>query len=119
MLRLVSSGKHGVVRQGGIGLTEGNWTVNGQFDEPPADSVVYTDPRTGFTFSSYRNDFGIEYHVALPDTDKKPYDAIVQIVAPLETGWTGLAWGGTMTYNPLTIAWKNGNSVMLSSRMAL
>ena len=47
------------------------------------------------------------------------YDAVLQIVAPINIGWNGFAWGGSMTYNPLTITWVNGQNVMISSRMAL
>jgi len=43
---------------------------------------------------------------------------IVQIMSPIYLGWIGIAWGGDMTYNPLGIAWMNGKSVTLSSRMA-
>lgn len=92
--------------------------VRRQFDEPPPDSSTYLDPMTGITFSSYSNDYGIAYNIAIPDTDKAPYDAILQIVAPKKTGWAAISWGGTMTYVPLTIAWANGTSVVVSSRMA-
>jgi len=46
------------------------------------------------------------------------YDAVIQIVAPSDVGWLGLAWGGTMTYNPLTVSWANGNTPVVSSRYA-
>jgi len=78
------------------------------------------DAETGFTFSSYTNDKGISFRVAIPDKVAKDakYDSVVQIVSPKAIGWVGLAWGGSMTYNPLTIVWQNGKDVVLSSRMA-
>jgi hypothetical protein len=57
--------------------------------------------------------------VALPEVSEAPFDAILQIVAPLDYGWAGFAWGGTMTYNPLLVAWANGEDVVASSRKAL
>ncbi len=58
--------------------------------------------------------------MALPDkvAAATPFDVVVQIAAPLSVGWAGLAWGGSMTYNPLTIVWANGKTPVLSSRMA-
>ncbi|TEA15649.1 Cellobiose dehydrogenase [Colletotrichum sidae] len=71
-------------------------------------------------FAAYTNEAGITFGIAIPDgvAQGTPYDAIVQITAPVEVGWAGLAWGGSMTYNPLTIVWVNGDSVTVSSRMA-
>lgn len=82
------------------------------------------DRETGFTFSSYRGEYSlsnaIQLRVAVP-SDAAPnqaYDAVVQIVAPREVGWVGMAWGGGMTFNPLTVAYSNGQSVVVSSRWA-
>ncbi|TIC91288.1 Cellobiose dehydrogenase [Colletotrichum higginsianum] len=74
----------------------------------------------GRCFASYTNDGGITYGIAIPNgaTPGQPYDAILQITAPVEVGWAGLAWGGSMTYNPLTIVWANGDDVVVSSRIA-
>ncbi|KIH91027.1 hypothetical protein SPBR_02004 [Sporothrix brasiliensis 5110] len=84
------------------------------------DSSKYVDPETGFTFSQYVNEKGIAFRVAIPSTAKvnDNYEAVVQIAAPIAIGWAGLAWGGSMTYNPLTIVWANGKDVVVSSRMA-
>jgi hypothetical protein len=86
---------------------------------------VYNDPETGFTFSQYQATYSlsgksITVRVAVPSDAQPntPYDAVVQIVAPSEVGWMGLAWGGSMTYNPLTVSWMNGNSPVISSRYA-
>ena len=73
------------------------------------------------TFASYRSDRGIDYRVAIPEEipEDLVYDTILQIVAPLDVGWAGWAWGGHMTYNPLGIAWANGTSgVVISPRIA-
>ncbi|KAI1152854.1 actin-domain-containing protein [Nemania diffusa] len=86
-----------------------------------SDSVSFVDVDTGITFQSATNSEGITYRLALPAdaSADKPYDAIIQIVAPIEMGWVAWAWGGGMTYNPLTVVWANGDSAMYSSRQAL
>ncbi|KAF6803529.1 cellobiose dehydrogenase [Colletotrichum sojae] len=74
----------------------------------------------GRCFASYTTEGGITFGFAIPEgaTSAQPYDAILQVTAPIEVGWTGLAWGGSMTYNPLTTVWVNGEEVTVSSRMA-
>ncbi|KAF6834600.1 cellobiose dehydrogenase [Colletotrichum plurivorum] len=74
----------------------------------------------GRCFASYTTEGGITFGFAIPEgaTSGQPYDAILQVTAPIEVGWAGLAWGGSMTYNPLTIVWVNGEEVTVSSRMA-
>ena len=57
--------------------------------------------------------------MALPEVTEAPFDTIIQIVAPIEYGWAAFAWGGTMTYNPLLVAWANGEDAISSSRKAL
>lgn len=90
-----------------------------------ATSSVYQDPQTGFTFSSYSaaydiNGRSITYRVALPTgvSANQAYDVVLQVVAPNDVGWAGLAWNGAMTACPLTVAWKYGNSATVSSRWA-
>ncbi|KAI1333612.1 actin-domain-containing protein [Xylariaceae sp. FL0016] len=85
------------------------------------ETAAFVDADTGITFQSKTTDEGITYRLALPGnaTGDKAYDVILQVVAPNELGWVGWAWGGMMTYNPLTVVWKNGNSVEFSSRQAL
>jgi len=48
--------------------------------------------------------------VALPPgaTATADYDVVVQIVAPREVGWAGIAWGAQMLKGPLTVGWSNG-----------
>jgi hypothetical protein len=79
------------------------------------------DADTGITFQSTTNSEGITYRLALPAdaSADKPYDVILQVVAPIELGWAGWAWGGAMTYNPLTVVWADGKNVVYSSRQAL
>ncbi|RXG43115.1 hypothetical protein VDGE_09058 [Verticillium dahliae] len=84
-----------------------------------AQTTTYRDSQ-GRTFSGYTDRAGVRYGIAIP-TSAAPgqsFDAILQITAPISIGWAGLAWGGGMTYNPLSIVWPNGNDVMISARMA-
>ncbi|KAI5807815.1 hypothetical protein DFH27DRAFT_607496 [Peziza echinospora] len=87
-------------------------TVVGQLE-----STRYCSPETGICYSSYANDVGITYRVALP-TASNSSDALFQIVAPIDYGWAALSWDGHMAYNPLTVAWRDGDNVIVSSRMA-
>ncbi|KAI1775899.1 putative iron reductase domain protein [Hypoxylon cercidicola] len=84
------------------------------------DTTPFVDAETGITFQSYTTTDGITYRLALPDTatGDAAYDVIVQVVVPVELGWAGWAWGGAMTYNPLTLVWSDGTSVQYSSRQA-
>ncbi|KAK3942610.1 hypothetical protein QBC46DRAFT_283506 [Diplogelasinospora grovesii] len=86
-----------------------------------ADSSAYVDKETGLTYASYTSDRGIIFRVAVPDTvpTSLVYDTVLQIVSPIAVGWAGLAWGGSMTYNPLAITWANGtHNVVITSRYA-
>lgn len=91
-----------------------------------AAASVFRDPDTGLTFASeytlYRINQGITYRIAQPSDAVRgsPFDIIIQIVAPNEVGWTGLAFSGTMTQNPLLLVWRNsaGNGVVVSTRWA-
>ncbi|KAI0204435.1 actin-domain-containing protein [Astrocystis sublimbata] len=86
-----------------------------------ADSTSFVDAETGITFQSATNAEGITYRLALPAdaSAENPYDVILQIEAPITNGWVAWAWGGSMTYNPLTVVWANGNDAVYSSRQAL
>lgn len=90
-----------------------------------AANAIYQDPDTGLVFSSnyalYKVDKGITYRVAIPENVQTytSYDAVVQVVAPNDVGWVGIAWAGSMPRNPLLVAWRNNNNqVVLSSRWA-
>ncbi len=83
-------------------------------------STASCDTTAGICFSTYTVPAnGISVGIALPETVTDPYDAIISISAPVNTTWAGFAWGGTMTYNPLTVGWANGKTSVVSSRMAL
>ncbi|KLU82204.1 hypothetical protein, variant [Magnaporthiopsis poae ATCC 64411] len=101
--------------------TTGEWRA----DSVAGQTTTVLDRETGFTFSSYAGKYNlgtnpIQLRVAVPSDARsnEAYDAVVQIVAPREVGWVGLAWGGGMTFNPLTVAYAGGQNVMISSRWA-
>ena len=87
-------------------------------------ATAFYDSETGFTFSEYKVAYSLTanvvYRIAVPSTAtaSSPYDLVVQVVAPNAVGWSGLAWGGNMVKNPLTVGWANGNSPIVSSRWA-
>jgi hypothetical protein len=86
----------------------------------PSGAIKYYDVMTGFNFTQYTAQ-NINYRIAVPSNATKatPYDVVLQIVAPLTScGWAGFAWGGGMTYQPLTIVWANGQNPVVSSRVA-
>lgn len=62
----------------------------------------------------------ITYRIAIPEVAAAPFDIFLQIIAPKATaGWAGIAWGGKMSNNPLTIGWalpNGGNGAVVSSR---
>ena len=85
------------------------------------EASKFFDSTTGITFSSITHSNGVSYRVALP-TNTSTSDAIFQVVSPLSFAWCGLAWGGHMTNNPLSVSWATGASTgekaIVSSRMA-
>ena len=89
-----------------------------------ADSIVFRDSETGFTFSQYNANYKynspdvISFRTAVPNPASAPYDIVLQVTAKKDVAWLGVAWGGTMLNNPLTMSWPNGNSVTVSSRWA-
>jgi hypothetical protein len=89
-----------------------------------ARAVLYVDQETGFTFSETKAaatlTSNIIYRIATPANIPagQPYDIVLQVVAPNSLGWIGLAWGGSMTRNPLTVAYPNGQKPTVSSRWA-
>lgn len=80
----------------------------------------YCDAASTICYSEFTSTNNIAYRIAIPDTAtaSAPFDVLLQIVAPKATGWAAIAWGGQMAYNPLTVAWPNGASVVVSSRRA-
>ncbi len=87
-------------------------------------AVSYVDQETGFTFSETKAGAtlatNIVYRIATPANvpANQPYDVVIQVVAPNSLGWVGLAWGGSMIRNPLTVAYPNGQKPTVSSRWA-
>lgn len=87
-----------------------------------AGASVYHDAETGFTFSQYNVLYNLQeavtFRIAVPSpvTANQPYDTVLQVVAPIDVGWTGLSWAGQMTYSPLSVSWSNSNNVVVSSR---
>jgi len=67
-------------------------------------------------YAQYSAANNVVYRVAIPDTASAPFDALIQIVSPASLGWAGIAWGGSMANNPLTVAWGNGDGAVVSSR---
>ncbi|KAF1834180.1 CBD9-like protein [Decorospora gaudefroyi] len=87
-------------------------------------STSFFDSETGFTFSETKAaatlSSSIIYRIAQPSNVQygQPYDVVIQVVAPNSLGWVGLAWGGSMVRNPLTVAYPNGQRPTVSSRWA-
>lgn len=89
-----------------------------------ANAAVVYDPETGFTFSEYKVAYtlsaNIAFRVAVPSSAQpgQPYDIVIQAVVPNAVGWAGVAFGGSMVYNPLFVAWASGQSTQGSVRWA-
>ncbi|KAH7405991.1 hypothetical protein DE146DRAFT_430515 [Phaeosphaeria sp. MPI-PUGE-AT-0046c] len=89
-----------------------------------ARAVTYVDQETGFTFSETKAaatlSANIVYRIATPANVPagQAYDVVIQVVAPNTVGWAGLAWGGSMVRNPLTVSYANGQKTTVSSRWA-
>jgi hypothetical protein len=84
-----------------------------------AAASKYCDAASTICYAEFTSTNNIAFRIAIPDTaTSAPFDVLLQIVAPKATGWAGVAWGGQMTYNPLTVAWPNTNTVTVSSRRA-
>ncbi|KAI0401712.1 iron reductase domain protein [Xylaria palmicola] len=82
-----------------------------------ASAAQYCDAATGVCYSETKTG-DLYVRVALPVVEKDPFDLLLQFVAPKTAGWAAIAWGGKMAKNPLTVAWANGNSTVVSSRWA-
>ncbi|KAB5581291.1 hypothetical protein GE09DRAFT_1199191 [Coniochaeta sp. 2T2.1] len=89
----------------------------------PIASPFNNDPETGFTFSQYQVVYSlpnkhVTIGIAVPSTaqQNQQYDPVIQMSAPTDIGWVGFAWGGSMSYNPLTVSWANSGQAVVSSR---
>ncbi|KAF2734811.1 CBD9-like protein [Polyplosphaeria fusca] len=84
-------------------------------------ATKYYDPTSKISYSSLTLPNGVTYRIALPENSSTS-DAIFQVVSPSTFAWCGLAWGGHMTNNPLSVNWATGASTgrqaIVSSRMA-
>lgn len=87
---------------------------------PRQASVKYCDPVSTICYSEWISPERIAFRTAIPDnaTATADFDVLVQLQAPKSVGWAGIAWGGTMVNNPLTVAWANAATVVVSSRRA-
>ncbi|KAK8095089.1 hypothetical protein PG997_001774 [Apiospora hydei] len=87
-----------------------------------ASSVMatrYCDPATSVCYDQMVvPSYDVAYRVAVPDVATAPFDILLQIAAPKSVGWAGVAWGGQMTLNPLTVGWANNDKTVVSSRWA-
>jgi hypothetical protein len=97
------------------------WTASAGNSEPAkrqSTTAKYCPGDTQICFSEFKeptND--IVYRIAIPDVSAAPFDVLLQIVAPItKAGWAGIAWGGKMNKNPLTVGWPNGDGALVSSR---
>ncbi|KAF2742637.1 iron reductase domain protein [Sporormia fimetaria CBS 119925] len=82
-------------------------------------STVSCDPESKICYSGYKDpESEIFFGIALPKEPKDPYDAIIQITSPVRHYWVGFSWGGDMVWNPLTLAWRNGQTTTASARFA-
>ncbi|KAI1842542.1 hypothetical protein JX266_011296 [Neoarthrinium moseri] len=97
-------------------VTAGVALIGTALAAPSAAAAKYCDA-AGVCFSESVAG-GVTFRAAIPNVSAAPFDIILQIVAPKATGWAGIAWGGAMANNPLTLGWANGNSTVVSSRWA-
>lgn len=82
-------------------------------------AAKYCDAATTICYSEWLSPEGIAFRIAIPDTATAGnFDVLLQIAAPKTVGWAGVAWGGVMVNNPLTVGWANGDTAVVSSRSA-
>jgi hypothetical protein len=82
-------------------------------------AAKYCDAATTICYSEWVSPEKIAYRIAIPDTATAGnFDVLLQIAAPKTVGWAGVAWGGVMVNNPLTVGWANGDKTVVSSRSA-
>lgn len=92
-------------------------------DGAAAANARFCSSQSGICYSEFNaeglKNMNVLYRIATPQAAQAaPYDIAFQIVASRNMGWAALSWGGTMVGHPLTVAWPNGNSVTVTSRMA-
>jgi hypothetical protein len=101
-------------------LTLGNTGLSSPVPQAGAvPAAKYCDPETTICYSEWLSPEKIAFRIAIPDTAAAGnFDVLLQIAAPKTVGWAGIAWGGVMVNNPLTVAWANGDKTVVSSRSA-
>ncbi|KAK3331185.1 hypothetical protein B0H66DRAFT_467792, partial [Apodospora peruviana] len=93
------------------------WTASAEQVKRQDATAKYCPGGTPICFSEYTVAAqNLIYRIAIPDVAAAPFDILLQIVAPKTIGWAGIAWGGKMSNNPLTIGWASGTSAVVSSR---
>lgn len=60
---------------------------------------------------------GVTYRLAIPAAAEEGFRTALQIVAPVNVGWAGFSFGGSMIEVPLALAWGSGEDVVASSRI--
>lgn len=85
---------------------------------PRSSQAKVCDDASKICYSEYVSPNSVSFRIAIPDTATAaaPYDIAISIVAPKAIGWAGIAWGGAMANNPLTLAWSNAATAVVSSR---
>ncbi|XDG09088.1 hypothetical protein ABKA04_008703 [Annulohypoxylon sp. FPYF3050] len=64
----------------------------------------YCDTSSGVCYSEVTVGVApITWRIAIPSVGEGPFDVLLQVVAPNRVGWAGLAWGGGMLYNPISL----------------
>ncbi|KAK3321307.1 hypothetical protein B0T19DRAFT_403861 [Cercophora scortea] len=87
--------------------------------EAVAAATKYCDATTTVCYSEYTTPEKIAFRIAIPDNATAGnFDVLLQIVAPKAIGWAGIAWGGAMTNNPLTVAWAASGKSVVTGRKA-
>ncbi len=86
---------------------------------PVSATAQYCDGATGICFSEVTVGVApITWRIAIPAVEEGPFDVLLQVIAPKSVAWAGLAWGGGMLYNPISLGWPNGNSTVATARFA-
>ncbi|KIP12262.1 carbohydrate-binding module family 1 protein [Phlebiopsis gigantea 11061_1 CR5-6] len=81
-------------------------------------STQYCDSISGICFQGYADpDLDVTVGLVLPPLSTPPSDElIVQMVAPVSNGYTGISLGGTMADSLLFTLWPNDDKVILGPR---
>ncbi|KAI1376862.1 putative iron reductase domain protein [Hypoxylon crocopeplum] len=86
---------------------------------PIGTNAQFCEEDTGVCYSEVTVGVApITWRIAIPSVEQGPFDVLLQVVAPKTVGWAGLAWGGGMLYNPITLGWANGNNTVGAARFA-